>query len=47
MDKQTEKYIKEMRAFARKLSKDPEAARRFRDKTGIYTKNGNLKKQYK
>ena len=38
--------VKEMRKFAAEIKKSPERAREFLHKTGMYTKNGNLKKQF-
>ena len=38
--------VKEMREFAKEIKKSPERAREFLYKTGMYTKGGNLKKQF-
>lgn len=38
--------VKEMRKFAAEIKKSPERAREFLHKTGMYTRNGNLKKQF-
>jgi len=38
--------VKEMREFAQEIRKSPERAREFLHKTGMYTKSGNLKKQF-
>lgn len=45
--KQTEQIVKEMKEFARKTASSPDKAREFLAKTGVYTKKGQLKKQYK
>jgi len=39
--------VREMRKFAAEIRKSPEKARSFLHKTGMYTKNGNLKKQFR
>ena len=40
------KEVRDMRKFAKEIEKSPERAREFLYKTGMYTKNGNLKKQF-
>lgn len=43
--KEITEFIKKMKNFTNNIT--PEEARRFLQKTGIYTKKGNLKKVYK
>lgn len=42
-----DRQVKEMKKFARETSKSPEKAREFLYQTGMYTKTGNLKKQFR
>lgn len=46
-NKEKKDYIKEMKAYTKKVTSSPEKAKEFLSKTGVYTKNGNLTKHYK
>jgi hypothetical protein len=45
--KEINKYIRELQRYMSKISTSKEAAIKFLQKTGIYTKSGNLKKEYR
>ncbi len=39
--------VRKMREFADEIKKSPERSREFLYKTGMYTKNGNLKQRFR
>ncbi|MBT3193846.1 MAG: hypothetical protein HN341_14980 [Verrucomicrobia bacterium] len=45
--KEVSTQVREMQKFAAEIRKSPEKARSFLHKTGMYTKNGDLKKQFR
>ncbi len=45
--KEADKVVREMKAFTRKLSSSSSLAKKFLEKTGIYTHSGALKASYK
>lgn len=46
-DKETKKYVQEMKKFTKKASSSPSTSRKMLVRAGICTKKGNLKKPYK
>ena len=46
-NKEIKLYIKEMKAFIKKISASKEESKKFLVQTGIYTKSGKLSKNYK
>ena len=45
--KETEEYIKDMKKFTKKVSASKEKSKEFLEKTGVYSKKGNLNQPYK
>lgn len=45
--KEADKVVREMKAFTRKLSSSSSLAKKFLEKTGVYTNSGALKAAYK
>ena len=46
-DAEKKKYLKEMKDYMKKVTSSKEEAQAFLQKTGIYTKTGDLKPDYK
>lgn len=46
-DNEKKLYLKKIKEYTKKVTSSPEEAKAFLQKTGIYTKSGNLKKEYK
>lgn len=45
-DKKIKDYIKEMKAYTKKVISSPEKAKEFLNKTGVYNSDGSLSKNY-
>lgn len=45
--REVDRQVKAMQEFSREIRNSPERAREFLYSTGMYTKNGNLKKQFR
>ena len=45
--KETEVYIKDMKKFTKKVSASKDKSKEFLEKTGVYSKKGNLNQPYK
>jgi len=46
-DKEIDRYIRDMKDFSKKTSSSNQKTRKFLEKTGIYTRSGNLTTHYK
>jgi hypothetical protein len=45
--KETDAYIKDMKKFTKKVSASKDKSKQFLEKTGVYSKKGNLNQPYK
>jgi hypothetical protein len=45
--KETEEYIKDMKKFTKKVSASKNKSKAFLEKTGVYSRKGNLNQHYK
>ena len=45
--KETDAYIRDMKKFTKKVSASKDKSKQFLEKTGVYSKKGDLKQPYK